>query len=203
MKVLASSTGSALVFSQDGHAKFIALTDRTEHTEGVVTEIPDIDVARQIRDALAHAKKEIRDAEGEKVGEHATMIPYGTGGPFAYVEERDLLRDITFIRKNMHDVPEGTTVKVKVSGRGIALDIPKSALPNRQAGLKVGSRVAVGPNITPKALMNAHGTVVSGGAGARVKVEFDEGDLDRVNRATGKPFANPVSMHKATLEVIA
>jgi hypothetical protein len=208
MKVLVSSTGTAasvLVFSQDGDAKFLALRDGTEHTEGTVAEVPDVEVARHVQMALTDAEKKMAEAtaKAEKVSDNAIGIPFGSGGPFAYVERKDLLRDVRFISKNIIDVPEGTTVKVRRSGRtAIALDIPKSALPDRQAGLRIGSKVAVGPNVTPKPLMNARGTVV-GIRGVRASIDFDEGDLDRVKRATGKTFTNPVPMHKATLEVIA
>lgn len=205
MKVLTSPTGSVLVFDPNGSASFTAL-DGTSHPQGVVAEVLDREVSVQMAAALTAVKVAIADAEkislANGAAPHAVGIPFGTGGVFAYSERRDFLRDVKFIVKCVADAKDGTIVTVKRSGRGFMLDVPKDALPNRQAGLAIGVRVAVGPNVSPKALMNAHGTVVSVN-GVKADVEFDAGDIDRVNRATGKRFGTVVKMHKTTLEVIA
>jgi hypothetical protein len=200
MKVLTSKSGSVLIFSTQTHGKFLAL-DATEHDKGVVAEVADREVARQTGAALRGAQLAIAQAEA-KAKPDAIGVPFGTGGPFAYLEQRDVKRDLTYIAKNVADVADGTEVGVLTRGRGMSLDIPQGALPNYSEGLKVGSRVAVGPSITPKALINARGRVVTI-KGARAGVEFDAADIDRVKRATGKPFANPVAMPTSCLEVIA
>lgn len=196
MKVLTSPTGSVLVFDPNGSVSFTAL-DGTSHATGIVAEVLDREVSMQMAAALTAVKMQRAEAQTDGVG-----VPYGTGGVFAYSERSDFLRDTRFITKCVADAKDGTIVTVKRSGRGLTLDVPKDALPNRQAGLAIGVRVAVGPNVSPKALMNAHGTVVSVN-GVKADVEFDAGDIDRVNRATGKRFGTIVKMHKATLEVIA
>jgi hypothetical protein len=51
--------------------------------------------------------------------------------------------------------------------------------------LAVDDEIAVGPHISPKAWMNVHARVVAM-KGARVEVELDPGDRDRLQRGTGK-----------------
>lgn len=121
---------------------------------------------------------------------------------YKYVETREFMRDLRWLNKALADVPVGTKVGVIPTGRGIRLDIPEDARPNRAEGLKVGAKVAVGPNIVPKAMMNAHGVVESLN-GARATVKFDAGDIDRVKRATGKNYSDTMPIPKSSLEVIA
>lgn len=204
MKVLTSPTGSVLILSVEKADQFLAC-DGTHVTKGTVATVGDIEVARQTAAALKTAKDAIDAAskKARKANADAVGVPFGTGGPFAYLERKDILRSLKFITRCIHDVPEGTEVGVKPSGRdAVALDIPQTARKDRSEGLAKGSQIAVGPNVTPKAFMNARGTVESM-KGQRVMVKFDAGDIDRVNRATGKNFEQSVSMHRATLEVIA
>lgn len=119
-----------------------------------------------------------------------------------YVEKKDIMRDLRWQSKALADVAEGTEVGLILSGRGYRLDIPDDARPNRIEGIKQGAKVAVGPNISPKAWMNLHGTVEAI-KGQRVMVKADEGDADRVKRATGKNVPAVVSMPLSSIEVIA
>lgn len=203
MKVLTNEAGSVLMFHTDCTARFLAM-DGTDCDKGIVAEVNDALVALQIRATLASAAAKMKDAEKDavKMGPNALGIPYGAGGPFGYVEKTDINRDIRFITRGVTDVAVGTVVGVIAKARGLTLDIPQDATPNRQAGLKVGAKIAVGPNVSPKAFINARGTVVSIN-GVKATVEFDAGDIDRVNRATGKNFRVQTKMHKSTLEVIA
>lgn len=200
MKVLTNEAGSVLIFHTDCTARFLAM-DGTACDKGIVAEIADRAVAIQIRDTLTNVAAKMKVAEQE-AGPNATIVPFGAGGPFGYVELRDINRDIRFIAKCVADVADGAVVGVIAKARGLTLDIPKAAQPNRQDGLKVGAKIAVGPNVSPKAFINARGTVVAVN-GTKATVEFDAGDIDRVNRATGKKFGIQTRMHKATLEVIA
>ena len=206
MKVLTSPTGSVLILSTEKSDQFLACDD-THVAKGIVATVSDIEISRQAAAALKRAKDAIDAAEKEArktdPDARAIGIPFGTGGPFAYLERKDVLRDIRFITRAVMDVPEGTEVGVKPSGRnGVALDIPQTARKDRAEGIKKGSKVAVGPNIAPKTLMNAHG-VVDSINGKSAMVTFDEGDIDRLNRATGRTHPLTMKMPKATLEVIA
>lgn len=199
MKVLTAPNGSVLVFDPNGSASFTAL-DGTSYPKGIVSDVADVTVAQQMQATLRQVANAVKQAEATR-SKDDLGIPFGTGGVFAFVERRDLLRDVQFIQSNVTDVAVGTEVGVLAKGRGLTLDIPQSARPNYQDGLKVGSQIAVGPNVTPKAFINARGTVIAIN-GVRATVEFDARDIDRVRRATGKNFPAQTKMHKSTLEVM-
>jgi hypothetical protein len=130
------------------------------------------------------------------------MVPIDMEDPFRFTEAKDLKRDVRWIAKRLVDVPDGTTVRLVTKGDSYGLDIPEDATPDRSEGLKVGSQVAIGPNVSPKAMMNARGKVKSI-KGNRAVVELDEGDLNRIERSTGKKFRRETSMPLSTLEVVA
>lgn len=205
MKVLVSPAGSVLVFSVEKPREFLAC-DGTHHPKGIVKSLGDIEITRQTaaalqraKDAVAAAEREARKAAPDAPG---VLIPFDTGGPFRHYDRRAILRNLKYITQSLADVPEGTEVGLNTNGRGTALDIPRAALKDRTEGLKTGSQIAVGPEVTPRQFINARG-VVKSIKGQRVMVEFDAADIDRVNRATGKNFAQTVSMVRTVLEVIA
>lgn len=185
MKVLTQGDGNILtlalnVFTAPGHTldgKLVGLDGETATDKGIVGEVAEPTVKR--------------------------MVTAATKRPaYEYMEAKDFMRDLRFLNKALADVENGTEVGVIAKGRGVTLDIPQDAKPDYTAGLKVGAKVAVGPQISPKALMNAHGTVTKMN-GKKAAVRIEDGDLDRIRRATGKRWAAEVNFHLTSLEVIA
>lgn len=186
MKILTHpESGSPLVFPPMGGDEFVSLNRETSK-EGVVAERPDAIVNRAVTVAVKSMKT---DSEGN----------IDLDDPFAFSESKDLKRDLKWIGKRLVDVDNEATVSIQKTGRGYSLDIPDGSSPDRSEGIAVGTRVAVGPNISPKALMNAHG-VVKSISGNRARVEVDKGDLDRVNRSTGKNYPSDTSFPLSSLE---
>jgi hypothetical protein len=191
MKVLTNpETGSPLVFPVDGD-EFVGL-DRKASATGLVSEVPDKTVNRAVAAAMRRPAPE--DATGEVVG-----VPIDPDDPFAFHESGDLKRDLRWIAKAVADVADGSRVGLKRTARGYSLDVPEGARPNRSEGIGVGTRVAVGPNISPKTAMNAHG-VVDSISGKRATVTLDEGDHDRLVRATGKKYGRTMPFPLSSLE---
>jgi hypothetical protein len=179
MKVLTNpETGSPLVFPVDGD-EFIGL-DRKASATGLVSEVPDKTVNRAVAAAMRRPALDPDD-------------------PFAFHESGDLKRDLRWIAKAVADVADGSRVGLKRTARGYSLDVPEGARPNRSEGIGVGTRVAVGPNISPKTAMNAHG-VVDSISGKRATVTLDEGDHDRLVRATGKKYGRTMPFPLSSLE---
>lgn len=120
----------------------------------------------------------------------------------AFTEVKDFTRDLKWIAKRLADVEVGTEgVTMYDKGSKIGLNLPEGVEKDRAEGLEVGDVIAVGPTISPKALMNCRGLVVA--INGRVEVEIEEDDLNRVLRATGRQFKNPVRLPKAVVEKIA
>jgi hypothetical protein len=134
---------------------------------------------------------------------NASLAPLANRGAQReeFLEPGDFKSDLKFIDKVCANYKDGTEVEGEAKGGSYALHPDESG---RIGGgdLAEGDLIAVGPAVSPKALMNAHGLIVSVN-GTKCAVEFDEGDLDRVNRATGKHFKNPVKMPKSALEKVA
>lgn len=117
-----------------------------------------------------------------------------------WMEVKDFMRDLRWIDKVCAEYEDGTEATVRYTASKVQLTPDKAGRIDRTGGgLNEGDVVAVGPSISPKALMNARGLVVSVN-GTKAEVEFEAGDLDRVKRATGKNFVNPVKIAKVCLE---
>lgn len=177
MKVLRTKNGALVTIPMLGGNEFQTLDGEIAGKTAVVDDIPQVAINTAITGALKI-----------KVNE--------------YFERKDFNREFKFFAKVLADVAVDAEVGLLASGRGYRLDVPEDARPNRTEGLAKGAAVAIGPHISPKALMNARGVVESLN-GTKATVLLDEGDLDRVNRATGKSFSNPVKFPKTALEVLA
>jgi hypothetical protein len=201
LKVLINpETFAPLVFPILGE-KFLGV-DRTEVEKGVVAELNEQSIMRRIDAAIRQRDVKAREAAGAAADDAVAMVPIDMEDPFRFTDAKDLKRDVRWIAKRLVDVPDGTTVGLVTKGDSYGLDIPEDATPDRSEGLEVGSQVAIGPNVSPKAMMNARGKVKSI-KGSRAVVELDEGDLNRIERATGKKFRRETSMPLSTLEVVA
>jgi hypothetical protein len=117
-----------------------------------------------------------------------------------WISLRDIKRDLKFIDKNGADYELGTEVAIKETGSGSQL-VPDSRRIDRAGKLAKGDKVAIGPNVKPKYLMNMHGEVV-GINGTTVSVKVEESDLDRVKRSGGKPYANPIRFPRTVVEKV-
>lgn len=175
MKVLTTDGGKVVLSLPMSAAGFEKHTGDGTAEKGIVAEWPEGMVKRQFQVAAAR--------------------------PDNFLTTADYMRDARFIHKCLVDVPVGTEVGFTFRGSKVGLDIPKDARPEKVAA-KAGDRIAINHTISPKALMNTHGTVVKVN-GTKVVCELDEGDLKRVERATGKRFTNPCPVPKACVEVIA
>jgi hypothetical protein len=185
MKVLTTQDGATILTfpcfvtgdDKPGDATGFYGLDGKAYAEGVVTERPDAMVARA---TVAASKRPV----------------------FEYMEPREFMRDLRWIGKALarEDAADGTVVKARHTSRGYGLDVQAAKI-DRAADLAVGDRIAVGPNITPKAMMNAHGVVKALGNG-RVVCTIDAGDLDRVRRATGKRYAADLPLPRQSIEKI-
>jgi hypothetical protein len=201
LKVLINpETRAPLVFPILGE-KFVGV-DREEAEKGEVAEMNEMVVMSRIEATIRERDLKARRAAGAEDDDTVTMVPIDMEDPFRFTEAKDLKRDVRWIAKRLVDVPDGTTVSLVTKGDSYGLDIPEDAKPDRSEGLKVGSHVAIGPNVSPKAMMNARGKVKSI-KGNRAVVELDEGDLNRIERSTGKKFRRETSMPLSTLEVVA
>jgi hypothetical protein len=188
MKVLTTPTkNTILTFPVLGGTKFLGL-DGKDYDEGIVMETNEATAKKHTQAAI------LRD--NPRSGE------VKVGQPFAFMTTADVMRDVRWIAKRLANVPNDTKVTMTNSAQGMGLDIPQDALPDYTRGLAVGVKIAVGPSISPKAMMNARGEVLAVN-GTKVKVKLDASDIDRVNRATGKKFAAEVDIPKACIEVIA
>lgn len=183
MKVLTSTDGTILTFPTftDGKidgpedAGFFGL-DGKGYTEAVVADIHDTLITMKV-----------------KVAVHLPI--------YKYSEAKDFMRDLRWIGKRLADVTDGTTITPAHTGRGYGLNVPKDATPNYTEGMTIGSVVAVGPGISPPALMNARGTVKAIN-GTKATIQFDAGDISRVNRKTGKNFGVTTNVPLSALEVV-
>jgi hypothetical protein len=116
----------------------------------------------------------------------------------AFATARQITNDLQFIARSLSDVADGAEIRVETKGSKIKLVIPESARPKRDP-IKAGDRVAVNAQASPKTLLNTHGTVESV-TGDRATVKLDEGDRQRVIRATGKAVPASVPVPTAILD---
>lgn len=199
MKFLVTPSGDllSLPINWFGGTDFENIATGEKVAVGIVAERADRYVKALV--ANAHAKRETADdAKFGATNPETGARPYHADRAFS--TSADAMREVRWINKalNAADAAVGTEVRLKDSGRGHSLDLPEAA-PAEAYAPQVGDRIAIGPNITPKALMNARGEVLAVN-GTRVKVRLTAGDLKRVKRATGKAFAAETSVPKVCIE---
>lgn len=175
MKVL-THEGKVLSFEYLGGSRFETLDGQTKFEVGIVTEMPDREVVKAV-----NAEVKGRD----------------------FITPKDVMKDVKWIAKTLGKtlVKDGAEIRCEAKGSSISLVIPEDAREDKAEGLEVGSIVAIGPNVSPKYLMNAHGIVTA--INGRVTVELDEGDHDRILRASGKRWAREMDFHRGAVEVVA
>jgi hypothetical protein len=118
-----------------------------------------------------------------------------------FVSAKDLQKDVRWLNKAIGEYEVGAKIGLTPTARGFALDVSEATRINRADGLAVDDEIAVGPNISPKAWMNAHGRVVSI-KGGRVEVQLDPGDRDRLQRATGKEIPERPALPLGSVEKV-
>jgi hypothetical protein len=119
-----------------------------------------------------------------------------------FISAKALLNEVRSLAKGLADYELGSKIGLKPTPRGFALDDSEASRINRAEGLAAGDAIAIGPTITPRALMNARGRVVSI-KGDKVTVELDAGDRDRFERATGKQVAEREEFPLLCVEKVA
>ncbi len=118
-----------------------------------------------------------------------------------FVTAKNLQKDVRWLSKAIADYEIGAKIGLTPTARGFALDVSEANRINRAEGLAPDDKIAVGPNVSPKAWMNAHGRVLSINGG-RVEVELDPGDRDRLQRATGKEITERTSLPLTCVEKV-
>lgn len=115
----------------------------------------------------------------------------------AYATPRSLMNDIRFIARSLSVVEDGTEIRMQKSRDRIKLVIPAEAQAAKTP-VTAGARVAFNGRVSPKAMLNARGTVESVGGG-KATVKLDAGDRRRVTEATGKDYPESV---RAAVEIL-
>lgn len=116
----------------------------------------------------------------------------------AFATARQITNDIRFFNRALIDVADGAEIRMEQKGSKVALIVPPSARPTRQP-VQVGDRIAINASVRPKAWMNCHGSVERID-GAKATIKLDEGDRQRVIRATGKDIAPTLQAPLAILD---
>lgn len=176
MRVLLKDDKVACLPTMSGGDKFELLNG--EQVEGKVTvaEVDDAEVGRQVTAALGDGRR-------------------------SYFKRSDFKRELTWQQKALANIAEGAEVGLNITGRGYSLDVPPDARVDRARGIVVGSNVAVGPSISPKTALNMHG-VVKAINGTKAEVKVDDGDFDRMLRASGKKYRQPMRLPLSCLEKV-
>lgn len=195
MKVLTSPDGITLLTFPLGGSEYQGL-DTATYPKGIVAERPERAVKMAVEAAVQSG---LGEPTGDGLGRSIKQLD-GDTHPFAFSETAELMRDMRWIAKRLIEVEDGTEIGLHVGARGYGLDMPAVAKVDRSAGVKVGDTIAVGMNISPKAMMNARGTIASVN-GTKVSVNLTEGDLRRLRASTGKNFVNPVRLPKVCVEI--
>jgi hypothetical protein len=102
----------------------------------------------------------------------------------ALATSAELMRDLRFIHRSLIDITEGAEVGIESTRRGYKLLIPEAVHAPRERVGK-GDRCAFNGRVRPLVLVNARG-VVESVKGDMASVKLDEGDRQRIYRATGK-----------------
>lgn len=112
------------------------------------------------------------------------LINKGAARDDAFATPTELMRDLRFIHRNLIDLSEGAEVGIEPTRNGYKLLIPDDARAPREP-VKEGDRCAFNARTSPKVMLNAHG-VVESVKGKKATVRLDEGDRQRIIRASGK-----------------
>jgi hypothetical protein len=78
-----------------------------------------------------------------------------------FISAKDLQKDLIWLNKVLADYELGSKIGLKASPSRFTLDDSEATWINRAEGLAPGDRIAVGPSVSPKTAMNAHGQVLS------------------------------------------
>jgi hypothetical protein len=119
-----------------------------------------------------------------------------------FVTAKDLQKDVKWLAKAVGEYELGSKIGLEPTPRGFMLDESEAKRINRAEGLTTGDTIAIGPTISPKTFMNARGRVVST-KGDKVEVRLDDGDRDRIQRATGKGVAEITTIPRNGVEKLA
>ena len=117
-------------------------------------------------------------------GQLRALVSKGAARENAIATPAELMRNLRFINQSLIDITEGAEVGIEFTRRGYKLLIPEAALAPRELVGK-GDRCAFNGRVRPLVLVNARG-VVESIKGDVASVKLDEGDRQRIYRATGK-----------------
>lgn len=117
-------------------------------------------------------------------GDLPGLINKGARREDAIASPAELMRDLRFIHTRLIDVKDGAEVGIESTRGGYKLLIPEAAQAPREL-VEKGDRCAFNGRVRPLVLVNARG-VVESVKGDVASVKFDEGDRQRIYRATGK-----------------
>jgi hypothetical protein len=113
-----------------------------------------------------------------------------------------MLKDLEWLARALSAYEVGSPIGLHILARGWALDHSKATRVDRAKGLREGDTITVGPTISPREFCNARGRVVSID-GELVWVELDDGDRDRIERATSSSVKVPTSLPLACVERVS
>jgi hypothetical protein len=113
----------------------------------------------------------------------------------------ELMRDLRFIHQSLIDVSDGAEVGIESKRSAYRLLIPEQACAPREL-VAEGDRYAFNAHARPKVLLNAHG-VVESIEGGKAIVRLDEGDRQRLIRATGRDYPISASAPIAILDKVS
>jgi hypothetical protein len=119
----------------------------------------------------------------------------------ASITAKKLLKEVEWMSKALAPFESGSKIGLEHTGRGCALDTSAAKRINRAKGVSVGDTIVVGPTISPQVFMNARGRVLAI-EGRLVRVEFDAGDRDRIERATAKAVPETFEFSVFILEAV-
>ncbi len=114
------------------------------------------------------------------------LVNSGAARENAITTPAELMRDLRFIHQRLIDISDGAEVGIEHTRSGYRLLIPDQARAPRES-VDVGDHCAFNAQARPKALLNTHG-VVESIKGDKATIRLDEGDRQRLIRATGKDY---------------
>jgi hypothetical protein len=162
---------------------------------------------------LPFSLKGLKDSEfervdgggGSKVGivaelSEAAVRRAVSGAVGDYSTPREMMNDIRFIARSLSAVEVGAEIRLQKTGDRIALVVPQNARPAQRA-VTVGARVVFNGRVSPKAAVNARGSVESIN-GKKAIVKLDAGDRRRLTQATGRDYPESITTAVEFLDVI-
>lgn len=117
-------------------------------------------------------------------GQLPALVNKGAARENAIATPADLMRTLRFIHQSLIDITEGAEVGIESTRGGYKLLIPEAARAPRDL-VAEGDRCAFNGRVRPLLLVNVRG-VVETVNGDVATVKLDEGDRDRIYRASGK-----------------